>query len=445
MLFRACISIALLVPPVLWSQVDMDGLADDTDSEVQSQMLIPPPVNGQAYPTTPASEVRSNYLNAGLTFNSAYSDNVLAGSTSSPVSDVSYSVWPTVALDETMPRLHSVLTYSPGFTFYQRTNSRNEMDQNATGELEYRPSQHVTASVRDSFQKTSNVLNQPDLISAGAVYGSPQAPTIAVIAPIADQLNNTMNAEMTYQFSASGMLGAGGKFTNLHYSNPAEVVGLYDSSSRGGSFFYSHRLSARHYIGASYQYSQIMAYPTGGQSQTETHTLFAFYTFYVKSNLSFSLAGGPLHADVTQAPLFAFSSWSPAGAASVGWEGRHTTFAASYSRMITGGGGLLGAFHSNSANASARWQLARTWSVGSAATYAIYKTLTPFLTFENPGGHTTSGTVSLQHQLGQHFNAELGYSRLHQDFSTIFALSRNPDANREFISISYQFSRPLGR
>jgi hypothetical protein len=444
MLLRTCIALAFLLAVPVWSQVDTTGTEPNINPQDESRMLTPPPINGEAYATAPEAETRSNYLNAGLTFGTAYSDNVLGGITPNPVSDVSYSIWPTIALDETTARLHSVLTYSPGFTFYQRTSARNEMDQNLALDLHYRLSRHVTVSVHDSFQKSSNVLNRPDLL-AGGVYGTPQAPTLAVIPPIADLLNNTANAELTYQFSATGMIGASGTFANLHYPNPAEVPGLFDSSSQGGSAFYNHRLSRKHYVGALYQYSHIQAYPVGAQSETQTHTVFVFYTIYLKPNLSVSLSGGPQHADVTQLPLLTFTSWSPAVTASLGWQGRHTTFAASYSRIVTAGGGLIGAFHSNSATASARWQIARTWNIGSAGNYAIYKTLTPFFFLANPGGHAVSATVSLQHQLGEHFNAEFGYTRLHQTFNSISLISANPDTNREYISVSYQFTRPLGR
>jgi hypothetical protein len=444
MLARACIGLAFLLAVPVWSQVEPNGTEAPANPQDQSRMLTPPPVNGQAYPIATAAETRSNFLNTGLTFNTAYSDNVLGGITANPVSDISYSIWPRIALDETTPRLHSVLTYSPGFTFYQRTSARNEMDQNMALDLQYRLSPHVTASVQDSFQKSSNVFNQPNLLSAG-VYGSPQAPTLAVIPPLADLLSNTTNAELTYQFSATGMIGASGTFTNLHFPDPTEVPGLYDSSSRGGSAFYSHRLSRKQYVGAMYQYSRMLAYPVGAQSETQTHTVFAFYTIYLKPNLSLSLSGGPQHYDAAQVPQPASRSWSPAATASLGWQGRHTTLAASYSRIVTGGGGLLGAFHSNSANASARWQLARTWNVGSAASYGIYKSLTPFFFLANPGGHMFSGTVSLQHQVSEHFNAELGYTRLHQSFNGISVISANPDTDREYISISYQFTRPLGR
>jgi hypothetical protein len=391
------------------------------------------------------SETRSNYLDAGLTFNTAYTDNVLGGASAHPVSDLAYSIWPTIALDETTSRLHSMLTYSPGFTFYQRTSSRNQADQNVALDFQYRLSPHVTASLRDSFQKSSNVFNQPNPLSAGAISGSVQPPAVAVIAPLADRLSNTANAELTYQFSANGMIGASGVFTNLHYPNPAEVPGLYDSSSRGESAFYSYRLSKKDYFGATFQHQRILAYPVRAQSEIQTDTVFLFYTIYLTPTLSFSLSGGPQHSEVAQAPLPAFQSWAPAIAASLGWQGRHTSLAASYSRMVTGGGGFLGAFHANSANTTARWQLARTLNVGLAGNYAIYKTVTPLSFLSSPGGHSVSGTVSVQHQISEHLSAELGYTRLHQSYSGIAVISNAPDTNREFISISYQFTRPLGR
>jgi hypothetical protein len=410
-----------------------------------SRMVTPPPVSGASYPTETASESRSNYLLGGLIFNTTYTNNLLGGASTKPISDISYSVWPTIELDHVTPRLHTDLTYSPGFTFYQHTSSYNQGNQNFAIDFRYRISPHLTFSLADSLHKLSNVFNQPDLLAATPVSGSAQSPTVAIVAPVADQLSNTGNVQLAYQFSRDAMVGASGTFTNLHYPNPAEVPGLYDSSSRGGSAFYSHRLSRKHYIGVTYHYSRISAYSVDTQSETQTHTIFAFYTIYLKPNLSWSLSGGPQHSETAQAPQPSFHSWSPAVSTSLGWQGRHATFAASYSRIVTGGGGLIGAFHSNTANASASWQIARTWNVGAAASYAIFKNLTPFFVSAYPGGHTVSGTISLRHQIGEHFNAGLGYTRLHQSYSGVPAVSTNPNTNREYVSISYQFTRPLGR
>jgi hypothetical protein len=445
--------LVFLVSLPLWSQSDATipaatpdpTAADIVTSSDDARMLTPPALSGAAYPTAPASEERSNYLRAGVTFNSAYDDNVLGGISAHPTGDVDYSVWPTIALDQTTTRLHSLLTYAPGFTFYQRISGRDETDQNATMDFEYRLSPHVTASFRDSFQKSSNVFNQPDALSAGAVNGATQIPTVAVVAPVADRLTNTAAGDLTYQFSPSDMIGGGGSFSNLHYPNTSEVPGLFDSNSRGGSAFYSRRLGKKHYVGIQYQYSRIAAFPVGPEFDTQTHSALLFYTIYLKPNLSVSFAGGPQHYEAVQSSLFNSRSWSPTATASLGWQGRRTTFAAGYSRSITAGGGLIGAFDSNAANASARWQMTRTWSIGSAASYAIYKNVTPLLSFGAPGGHSISGSVSLQHPIGEHFNAEAGYTRLHQSFSDIAVISGAPNTNREFISISYQFNRALGR
>ena len=167
-----CVGLLLFAAASLSAQVDTSstqpipayGTGAGTES-TDDRMLTPPPVSGQSYPQAPTSQERSNYLRAGLSFSSAYSDNILetTGSNSGPVSDVSYSIWPTLALDKTTTRLHWTLSYAPGFTFYQQTSSLNQADQNASIDLQYRLSPHVTLSARDGFQKSSSVFNHPSL------------------------------------------------------------------------------------------------------------------------------------------------------------------------------------------------------------------------------------------------------------------------------------------
>jgi hypothetical protein len=411
----------------------------------EDRMLTPPPVSGGSYPISLSSEERANFLRGGVTFNTAYSDNVLGATSSTPVSDMSYSVWPTITLDETTSRLHTVLSYAPGFTFYQRTSSRNEQDQNLGLDLQYRLSPHVTVSLRDSFQKSSSVFNQPDQGLAGSVSGSAQGANDSVIAPLADRLNNNGNAGITYQFSANAMVGASGTFTNLHYPNPTEVPGLYDAASRSGSGFYSYRFSQRHYVGVTYQYQELLSYPAQGTNQTKTDAVFGFYTFYPAPTFSFSAfagpqyySAGPQYLSATLPPLSASQAWTPAAGASLSWQALHTGVAVSYSHTVSSGGGLIGAVKLDSANASMRQQLTRNLSASLAAAYAN----NGVLSIASLGGHSVSGSAALQRQAGQHFNLQAGYTRIHQDYSFV---SANPDTNREWVSISYQFARPLGR
>jgi len=419
----------------------------------ETPMLTPPPVSGQSYPVAPVSQERSNYLRGGVTFTSAYSDNVLGSTTASakPVSDVSYSVWPTLALDETTTRLHWTLNYAPGFTFYQHTSARNEQDQNASINFQYRLSPHVTFSAVDSFQKSSNAFNQPDLASAGAVSGGAQGDNFSVIAPIADQLHNFGNAGLTYQFAANAMIGAGGTFTNLHYPNQAQVPGLFDSESQGGSAFYAYRISAVHYIGVTYQYQRLLSFPTPDQNETQTDAVFPFYVFSPSKRFSISMFGGPQYSDV--GPQFIGAgpahpgsrSWTPAGGASINWQGQFTSLAVSYTHVIASGGGLIGAVEMDAANTSIRQQIAKTLTASVSGGYFQNTVLDSAQVLAgSTNGHSISGTAALQQMFGEHLNVQLGYSRIHQTYNVV-AISATPDTNREFVSLAYQFSRPLGR
>jgi hypothetical protein len=421
----------------------------------ETPMLTPPPVSGQSYPVAPVSQERSNYLRGGVTFSTAYSDNVL-GSTaanSKPVSDVSYSVWPTLALDTTTTRLHWTLNYAPGFTFYQHTSSRNEQDQNASINLQYRLGPHVTFSVVDSFQMSSNVFNQPDLASAGAVSGGAQGDNFSVIAPIASVLRNSGNIGITYQFAANQMIGAGGTFTNLHYPNPAQVPGLFDSESQGGSAFYAFRISSVHYIGVTYQYQRLLSFPTQGQNETETNAVLPFYVFSPSKRFCISIFGGPQYSNVgpqfivgASVPQPGSQSWTPAGGASINWQGQFTSLSASYAHTIASGGGLIGAAEMNAANASFRQQLGRSLTASLAGGYFQNTVLgnLPQSVAGSTDGHSISGTAALQRMFGEHLNVQLGYTRIHQTYN-VAAISTTPDTNREFVSLAYQFSRPLGR
>jgi hypothetical protein len=442
MYLKVYLSLALFVAMPSWSQVPISDPA--AVPGIGGKMLTPPPVSGQAYPTEVGSEVRSNYLRAGFTFTPSYSNDVVGEANVPPVSDFGYSFFPTLTVDKTTSREHLTLTYSPSFTIYQRTSSENQTNQNLSLSFQYRLSPHVTVSLRDNLQKISNVFNQPGLLSGGAVSGLPQPPLNAVIGPVADQLGNTADAEMTYQFSRNGMIGASGRFTNLDFLNPSQVPGLYDSHSSGGSAFYSHRLLRNSYIGGVYQYSTITAYPPNLISEVQTHTVFLFCTIYFTRAFSLSLSVGPQHFDAAQSPMPTYGSWSPTLSASTGWQGRHTSFAASYLRSVTGGGGLVGVFQSNTAAAFARWKLARAWSTTAAANYSINKDETPTSFISSGGGHGVGGSVSAQHQLSDRFKVEFGYSLLHQSYNGIPVISNSPNINREYVSFSYSFARALG-
>ena len=254
------------------------------------QMITPTPVSGQGYSMDFASETpRTNYLSGGLSFSTAYNDNIGSSSTN-PVSDVSYSIAPTLSLQQSRSRLSWDLSYSPGFTFYQKNSQLNQANHNAIVIFQYRLSPHVTLSLNDTFRKTSDPFSQVIQNPNGTIGGVLNTPP-TVIAPIADQISNDGDVTLTYQFAANSSVGASGIFTFLKYPNLQQTPGLFNSNSRGGQGFYTSRISGRHYVGANYVYQDLRTSPQG--SETQTHSLLLFYTFYLNSTTSVLCVGRP--------------------------------------------------------------------------------------------------------------------------------------------------------
>jgi hypothetical protein len=241
------------------------------------------------------------------------------------------------------------------------------------------------------------------------------------------------------------MVGGGGDLAELDYPNPAQVPGLFNSSQLGGSAFGSLRLSEAQYVGETYFYSRILAFPPIAEFKLHTQTFLSFYTLYLNRTFSLSLAAGPQYVYAAQATAAPYQALVPSGMASFGLQGNHADIAASYLRTVTGGGGLVGAFNSNSANTSASWRMTGTWTLGLAGIYAINKNVTALFPSASPGGHSISGAVSVQRSIGEHFSVKAGYLRLHQRYSGLGAISGAPDSDQESVSVSYQFRKSLGK
>jgi hypothetical protein len=171
-----------------------------------------------------------------------------------------------------------------------------------------------------------------------------------------------------------------------------------------------------------------------------------FYTFFPVKTFSLSFFGGPQYYSSgaqfgagSRAPLVAATqSWTPAAGASINWQLERSNIAFSYLHSVSGGSGLIGAVELDSASASIRGQVTRNITASVAGSYAN----NGVLSVSTLGGHSVSGSAGLQRQFGPHINAQAGYTRVHQTYDFF---SANPDTNREWVSISYQFARPLGR
>jgi hypothetical protein len=453
MVSRVYLSLVLLSTSPVWSQIGSIPFETPARTSDEDRMYTPASLIGDAYPTKVGSQTRSNFVYAGLTLATSYNDNVFVSGSGTPTGDASYSISTAIALDQKTPRQELTFSYSPGYSFYHHTSELNAPTQKATLKYDYRLSQHTTIRVRDFFEESPDVFNQLYPPSGPGEFGSAPSQSPAVFATYANRLNNNAVADITYQFSRNGMIGAGGLTTVLNYSNPSEATGFYNSNSHGGSAFYNRRLSSSQYAGVIYQYVRSQSNPVDEQTNSaaspttvQTHTISGFYTIYFNPAFSLSLSSGPQYSDVLQSPLPPVHSWAPSVRASIGWQGRHTNFVARYSRTVTGGLGLSGAFTSYDAEATASWQMARTWTTELTASYVSYKNAAPLLSSSSSNdGNTLWGTISLRHELSEQLMLEFRYSRFQQSNDTNAAILAAPGSNNGAISISYRLRRPLGR
>jgi hypothetical protein len=439
----AILAVAITVP--LLPQVEPSADDGITKTDQETRMITPPMLNGASLPLDEEVGQRSNYLSGGLTFNSAYISNVRPGVASSSIDDTTYSIWPSLAIDQKTPRMTQKLSYNSGFTFYRKTNALDSINQSMEARFDYGFSNRLAVSFQERFRQNSNVFNQPLAPSGGETFQAEVAQTSGIVVPFEEELKNNLSAIISYRIAKFSMVGVKGGFESLSFPSVSEGSGLYASRAVSVLEFYSRRVSRLQYIGASYQSASIVT--SQQQTTTRMQTLSFFYTLYSDRNFTVSVAAGPQHMNFTAGNAPSYQRWVPSVRAGLGWQTARLRFTSDYSTETTAGQGLLDAYISNSEDATLRYQLKRNWVLNSVAVYANSENSVPSLSSlqVSPGGHTLSVTASIGYNIGQNLVAEFGYTRLRQDFSGVAAISSAPDSDRVFISLSSYFHRPLGR
>ena len=437
--------IMLLMAGSAWPQAvpGATGAAANIDDEYR--MPTPPMVGAEPFQTQAGLEQRSNYVHGGLTVSPAYSDNVLNRTGTDRVADMVYTVSPTISVDKSVPRLQFMWEVTPGFTLFQHVTARNSAYQNTTFHGQYRLTPHTTATWREAFLHTSNVFGEPYAIFPSSISGAPSPSPPDVVPIFAERLMNEANAELTFQPTMNVLIGAGGSTTWYHLPNPSEAPGLCDSNSGSASGFYSRRYAGTQYLGLTYQYAHILEHPQNSDLTIFTHAALPFYMISLGQALKASISGGMQYYHEAPNSSVSNGSWKPMLVGSLGWQISRFAVAAQGSRSVTGGGGLLGAYQTTSGVANIRWLPARSWALQGSGAYYLRQNVSFLSLFGTPGGHTVSGSISLERTLSERITLRFGYQREHMSYSQVESIARNPDLNREFVSISYHFSRALGR
>ena len=422
-------------------QVEPSATGGTPAAEVDQPMDMPPPVSGAPYPSQTTSETKSNFVSFGVGAITAYLDNVLIGLATKPVSDEMYSVFPVFTYNMETPRQSRLFSYNSGYTFYQHTTALNYVDQAASGAFRERLTSHMVLNFSDAFVQSSGWLGQPS--SASPVSGSASGQQQLVIAPFANELTNTANAGLSDQFSQNSMLGASFNSIILNFPNPSQVVGINDSQLYGGSGFFNQRLSHDDYAGAIYEIQRMTTSPT--PSVNNVQTVWLYFTRYLNRTASLSVAMGPQFAVLTSPGAPAFHLWAPAATLSLGWQAKRTNFALSYMHSEMPTVGFPGLFSNDTGTASVTQRLSRTWIASASGSDGNFSNQDPHLLVGLPGGHNAMASASIQHMMGAKLTTQLGYTHMHESYSSLSTFTQNPNTNEVFVSVSYQFQKSIGR
>ncbi len=421
---------------------------------------LPVGLNGETGPIGTLTESGENQLSLGMTvggsYDGGYSNNAGQGGYES------YTVTPNIGITERRPRTSWTLQYQPGYSYTQQSGT--QLMQNLVSNAQYRITEKLTLQISERYMRMNSWFTGLEVnptITAGNVIQQPNESILTTETVIATSLS-TLN--LVYQPSESTVVGMGSSFNTGNFSSVQLTIGqpLYNSNSGTASAYVSHRVHGNNWLGITGSFQRIV---TTGQTRegADNPSVQLFYTFAPSAHTSVSLFAGPSYF-TSQAetqililgvpvPLtIPTNGWGTNFGATVGWRDQRTGVSARYTRRISDGGGLTGATRSDSAAVSFRRQLSQRWTANAAMMYGDNNSESILY---GASFRMISGTASLNWLLSDHFSVMLSYARdhLYSSYDNLIADStaeptgvtnQTIDQNRAWVSLSYNFTRPLG-
>ena len=395
---------------------------------------------------------RSNYLRGGVNLGGTYDDNPLLAPSGQQVSNTSETIFPNISIEQTSSRARWMLGYAGGLTVNQKITNENEGSHSLNFNSQFRLSPHVNLRVAENFSLTTGFFDS----ATGAEVVGIGAPNTSLITPLATQRSSLTTVETNYHFALNDLIGASGSFYDLHFTNlPASGFAgtpslLTDSETATGSAFWLHRIFRGDWGGVSYRFDRLTFSPDG--EETRVHSFFVVNTLDLSHRFTLTGFVGPQYSvnqglAVSAQQSGESSDWSVAGGAEGGWRDARTSVSAGYSRSISDGAGLLGPVRLQNVYGSVRRELFRRWTAAVTASHGTNQSLIlPSPTGANSIALTSAG-VALERNVAKSFGLRMGYTHDFQQESGLTA--PNPSTldahrNRFFVTLSYQWVKPLG-
>jgi len=419
-----------------------EGGTEDASSELPQ---MPALLGGPGISAAFISESeRSNYLRGGVNVSATYDDNPLLLS-SGATSNTSVSIFPNVSIEESSARMRWKLGYAGGLTMNQSLQNQNQDSQNLNLDSQYRLSPHVNLRVAENFSLTTGFF---DSGNGTGVVGS-GGPNASLVAPLSTQRSSMTTVESNYHFALNDLIGASGTFYDSHFTNAPAGTLLTDSQTVTGSAFWLHRLVGEDWGGVSYHFERITFNPLG---ETRVHSFLVMNSLSLSKRFTLSAFVGPQYSENNGlvsgggTQTIQSNGWSISGGAEGGWKNQHTSVSAGYSRTIGDGGGLLGSVLVQTVHGTFRHQLTPGWAAAISASHGTNQSLIAPSTSSASSINLTSAGFSLERNVGKSVGLRFGYTHYFQEQFGLPAPTptQNVNRNQVFVTLSYQWAKPLG-
>ena len=421
--------------------MQVEGDAADTSSDLPN---IPALLGGPGISAAFSSELeRSNYLRGGINVSATYDDNPLLVS-SGATSNTSVSIFPNIGIAESSSRMRWSLGYAGGLTINQSLPNENQDSQNLNFDSQYRLSPHANLRVAEIFSMTTGFFDAGNGAEVVAGSGGPNA---SLIAPLSTQRSSVTTVETNYHFALNDLIGASGSFYDLHFTNVPARTQLTDSETASGSAFWLHRIVGSDWGGVCYRFDRITFNP--GSGETRVHSFLAMDTLNISKRLTLTGFIGPQYSENQGLVPLALqptqsNDWSLAGGADGGWRSQRTSLSAGYSRMVSDGGGILGTVRLQTIHANFRRQVTPGWAAALTASHGTNQSLIVPSATSATSVNLTSAGISLERNVGKSIGLRLGYTHDFQEQFGSPSETFNASRNRFFVTLSYQWAKPLG-
>ncbi len=435
-----------------WSQTEPAAERSSVQEVAAAELpytepLTPPSfLTGDRPSLTFTSEVEANNLiSGGLQFAGTYDDNVFPIG-SSRQSDLSYLVAPSLELRRSTARWQSRMAFYPGFTVQQKYGERNQSAYNLDFDTTLQASPHVAVRVRDYFDRATSLFAGLLDNSLSPGFDPARVGNQVGITPLATHTGNNSAADVNYRFGKNSVMGVGATYYFENYGDAgASSPALVDTRSFSAGSFYAHQLDNQQWAGASYNFQRLNFEPG---SRTTVQRFLLFYAVPVAQQVTLSLWGGPQYTTSgfsggTAASVA--SPWSGAGGVSLAWQGQRTSLSAEFNREISDGGGLAQAVTLQQVNAEVRRRLSQRWTMNLGMSYGDSD---PLLSQAGSGYgrvRTLSVMAGLERVVNNHLRILMQYGRDRQEYDKAVRVLPNTNRNRAWATVSYTFTRPLGR